>query len=341
MATSKNAKIDLETGQTLNDYAAMTDSGDHIVHTVSGGTIYSGKSGFAAIVRPNGIVTGRNVLSTHATNDTVTIAAFTAYSIGILKSVSATTDTITRPTGDKAKINSITMTSAGAVAVVAGDDSADQTFSVVRGDPGGPPEIPADSVEIGQIRVITEAAAAISADEIFQVVGQHTERYDFPVWFTPINTVGDGDAAAVSAKKNAYVELSSALDPIHASATYKQIYIRYYAPIFTELSKTLDFTPAENSHSVASTQYYNGTVGAVSTSLGQGGFTALMDDNVTDALVAEKDQVITVRHYPDRNKTPYTLTQGTIGLARSFPVADQNQATVTVSAETASAGFAS
>jgi hypothetical protein len=338
MATSKNAKIDFESGQTLYDYAAMADSGDHIVHTISGGTIYSGKSGFAPIIRPNGIVTGRGVLSTHATNDTVTIAAFTAYSIGILKSVSATTDTITRPTGDKAKINSITMTSAGAVAVVAGDDSADQTFSVVRGDPGGPPEIPADSVEVGQVRVITETAAAISADEIFQVVGQHTERYDFPTW--SVNPIGEGDKAAVSAKKNAYIKLGSALPPIHASATYKQVYVRYYAPIFTEISRTLDFTPAENSHSVASTQFYDGTIGAVSTSLGQGSFVALMDDNVTDALLAEQDQVTTVRHYPDRNKTPFILTQGTIGVARTFPVADQNQAAVTISSETSSAGFA-
>lgn len=339
MATSKNAKIDFESGQTLYDYAAMTDSGDHIVHTISGGTIYSGKSGFAPIIRPNGIVTGRNILSTHATNDTVTIAAFTAYSKGILKSVSATTDTITRPATAVAKVNSITMTDAGVIAVIAGTDSADTNFSEVRGAAGGPPEIPADSVEIGQVRVVSDTAAAISADEIFQVVGQHAERYDFPTW--SVNPIGDGDKAAVSAKKNAYIALGSALPPIHTSAAYKQVYIRYYAPIFTEISKSMDFTPAENSHSVSSTQYYNGTVGAVTTSLGQGGFVAIMDDNVTDAMLAEQDAVVTVRHYPDRNKTPYILTQGTIGVARTFPVGDQNQATVTISSETASAGFAS
>lgn len=339
MATSKNAKTEFESGQTLNDYAAMTDSGDHKVHTISGGTIYSGKNGFEAVVRPNGIVTGRNVLSTHATNDTVTIAAFTAYSGGTLYSVSATTDTITRPATAVAKINSITMTDAGAVAVIAGTDSADTNFSETRGAAGGPPYIPADSVEVGQIRVTSDTAAAISADEIFQVVGQHTERYDYPTWST--NTIGEGEAAAVSAKKNAFVEFASALPAIHTGDAYKQVYIRYYAPIFTELQRTLDFTPAENSHTVSSTQYYNGTVGAVASTLGQGGFTALMDDNTTDALVGEKDEVITVRFYADRNKTPYILTQGTIGLARTFPVDAQNQATVTISAEDASAEFSS
>lgn len=339
MATSANAKIQFESGQTLHDYSSMTDSGDQKIHTISGGTVFSGKSGVEPIVRPNGIVTGRNLLSTHATNDTVTIAGFTAYSKGILKTVSATTDTITRPATAVAKINSITMTDAGAVAVVAGTDSADTSFSTTRGAAGGPPEIPADSVEIGQVRVVADTAAAISADEIFQVVGQHAERFDYPTWST--NPIGDGDAATVSAKKNAHIEMASALPAIHATATYKQIYIRYCAPIFTDVSKAMDFVPAENSHSVSSTQYYNGIVGAVSSSLGQASFTALMDDNVTDALLSEKDQTITVKHFPDRNKAPYILTQGAIGVARTFPVADQNQASVTISAETASAGFAS
>jgi hypothetical protein len=339
MATSANAKIQFESGQTLHDYAAMTDSGDHKIHTISGGTIFSGKSGFEPVIRPNGIVTGRNLLSVNATNDTVTIAAFTAYSEGTLYSVDATTDTITRSSGDVAKINSITMTDAGVIAVVAGTDGASAAFSETRGAAGGPPEIPADSVELGQIRTTTEAAAVIAADEIFQVVGTHAERFDYPTW--TVNPIGDGDAAAVSAKKNAYIEFASELPAIHASAAYKQVYIRYYAPIFTEVQKGSDFVPAENSHSVYSTQYYNGTIASVSSSLGQASFTALMDDNVTDALIGVKDTVVTIRQYPDRNKTPYTLTQGKLGISRSFPVADQNSASVTISAENATAGFAS
>ena len=118
MATSKNAKIEFESGQTVVNYAAMTDSGDHMVHTISGGTVFSGKSGFEPIVRPNGIVTGRNVISTHASNDTVTVGAFTAYSAGVLYSVSATTLVITRAVGNVAQIHSVTMNSAGVAVIV-------------------------------------------------------------------------------------------------------------------------------------------------------------------------------------------------------------------------------
>lgn len=345
MATSKNAKLQFESGQTVADYAAMTDSGDHKVHTISGGTVFSGKSGFEPVVRPNGIVSGRNVLSTHATNDTVTIAAFTAYSKGVLYSVSATTLVITRAATDVAQIHSITMTDAGVAAIVEGEDSADTTLVATRGAAGGPPSIPADSVEIGQIKVTGNTPAAISADEIFQVVGTNTERFDYPMW--GVNPIGDGDKASVSAKKNAYIKLNSALSLVHGSAAtdpadaYKQIYIRYYSPVFTDAARALDFIPAENAHSVSSTQVYNDTVGSVAETLGQGGFTALLTDAITDALLQEQDEVITVKHSPDRNKTAYTLTQGTLGVKRTYPVADQNQAACTLSAETKTAGFSS
>ena len=340
MATSADAKIQIETGQTPVSYAAMTDSGDHKVHTISGGTVWSGKSGFTASVRPNGIVSGRNILTTHASNDKVTIAAFTAYSKGTLQTVGATTATITRTaTADKAQIHSITMASDGSIAVVEGTVSASTAFSETRDAAGGPPYIPANSVELGQVRVTDEAAAAIASTEIYQVVGTHTERYDYPLWTE--NNIGEGEAASAAAKKNAFIEFASALPAIHTAGAYKQVYISYYTPIFTDQQRALDYTPSENSHTVSSTQYYRGTVGAVASSIGQGGFTALLDDGTTDALVAEKDEVLTVKFYPDENKSPYHLTQGKIGLTRSFPVDNQNQATVTISAENITAEFSS
>jgi hypothetical protein len=94
MATSENAKIQIETGQTLTAYAAMTDSGDHIVFTA--GTIWSGKSGFTPSVRPNGLVDGLSLLSAGATADLLHIAAFTAYVGGTLKTVAAATASLTR-----------------------------------------------------------------------------------------------------------------------------------------------------------------------------------------------------------------------------------------------------
>jgi hypothetical protein len=249
MATAENAKIQIETGQTPNAYAVMTDSGDHKIHTISGGTVWSGKSGYTPNIRPNGIVSGRNILTTHASNDKVTIAAFTAYSKGVLKTVSATSQAITRTaTADKAQIHSITMASDGSIAVVIGTISAGLTFSETRNVAGGPPYIPANDVELGQIRITDEAAAVIDADEIYQVVGTHTERYDYPLWTE--NNIGEGEAAASAAKKNAFIELASALPAIHTAAAYKQIYISYYTPILSDQQRALDYTPVENSHTV-------------------------------------------------------------------------------------------
>jgi hypothetical protein len=340
MATAENAKIQIETGQTPVAYAVMTDSGDHKIHTISGGTIWSGKSGYTPNVRPNGIVSGRNILTTHASNDKVTIAAFTGYSKGVLKSVSATAAAITRAgTAARAQVHSVTMASDGSIAIVEGTISADQTFSETRDAAGGPPYIPANDVELGQVRVTTGTAAVIDADEIYQVVGTHTERYDYPLWSE--SNVGEGESAASAAKKNAFIEFASALPAIHTAAAYKQVFMSYYTPILSDQQRALDYTPVENSHTVSSTQYYRGTVGAVSSSIGQGGFTALLDDGTTDALVSEKDETLTVKFFPDENKTAYQLSQGKIGLTRSFPVDNQNQATITISAENVTAEFSS
>lgn len=340
MSTSKNAKVQIETGRSVNDYAAMTDSGDHQVYTITGGTIFSGRSGYTPDVRPSGVVTGKGMITVSATNNEINIAAFTAYSKGTLKSVSAATATITRPaTAGLSKVHSVTMASDGTIAIVDGTNGTDTTFSETRAAAGGPPLIPVYDVEIGQIRTTASTAAAITSDEVFQVIGTHTERSDYPLYDT--NNVGLGESAEVSAQKNAHVKFNSVLPLIHTGTLPKAIYIKYYAPIFSDVSRASDFVPAEKSHSVSSQQIYGETIASVSESLGAGSFIALLSDGVTDALVAEKNQILTVKHFPDRNLTPYTLTQGTIGLGRTYPVANQNQAAVTISAEKESAEFAS
>lgn len=341
MATSSNAKIQFEAGQSLVSYVAMTDSGNHQTFT-SAATIWSGKSGFEPSVRPNGIVSGVNLVSVAAdgSNNNVDVAAFTAYSAGTLYSVSAAANTaITRPATNVAKISSITMNSSGAIAVVAGTDGASTTFSETRAAAGGPPLIPVDSVEIAQVRLTTSAAAAITAAQIFQVVGQHTERYDFPTWTE--NNIGDGSNSTIPAKKNAYVQFDAVLPLAHTGPIARKTYIQYYTPTLADVSKTLDFVPVENSHSVSSTEYYGGTIASSSSSIGQGSFTALFNDGVSDSLVTNKDQILTFKFYPDRNKTPYILTQGKLGLSRTFPVGDQVQASATISASTISAEFVS
>ena len=335
MSTSAKAKIQIETGRTLTSFVAMTDSDHQIFYR---GSVWSNYDGAEPDVRPDGMVTGRNVLSISAVNDTITVAAFTAYSKGTLQTVSATTDTFTRGTGPgKAKVISVYMGSDGAVAVEPGGEGAGATFSDTRGAAGGPPLIPVGGIEIGQIRTTVSTAQAVVAAEIFQVPGSHVERFDLPDWAE--SPIGKGYLADTTNEKRAHVKFSSAISAIHVGPTYKHVYIQYYTPIFAELSKTMDFVPAETTHSVSSTEYYNGTIGSKSSSLGQASFTALMGDNITDTLLGEQNQLITVKTYPNRNKAPYILTQGTLGVARTFPVADQNQAACTISSEEGSVSF--
>ncbi len=340
MATSKRAKTEFESGNTLHDFTAMADSGDHKTFTLSGVPVWSGESGYEPEVLVNGIVTGLNILSTHADDNKVTVAAFTANSGGKEYTVSTTTASAVRPASDVAKVCSVVMNDEGAIEVVEGTDGTTATFSETRGAAGGPPEIEVDDVEIGQIRITSSSAAVIAASEIKQDIGTHVERADYPAMVTPINTIGEGLDATVPAKKNAHVEFSSAFPAIHDSGAYKKVYIKCYAPTFVEAQRTVDFVPVENSQSISSEEYYNGTVGSVSSSIGQGSVKVLMNDNVTDTILRRKNKITTVRHYPDRNKSPYTLTQGTIGVKRSYPVSGQNAADITITAETITADFA-
>lgn len=338
MSTSKNAKMMFESGQNFFDFALMTDGGDHMVFNISGGLVFSGKSGYEPVIRPNGVVTGSNLLSPSGSADTVAVALFTAYSKGVEYEVAASSLALTRPASNVAKVCSVTMDEDGALAEVEGTDGSTTAFSETRAAAGGPPEIPADSVELGQVRWTASGAAVITVGEIKQVPGTHVERYDLPAFTT--NSVGDGKSADSSSKENAYVEFADELPVIHASSTRKNVWMSYYAPIFAQIPRAVNFVPAENTHSLSSQQYYDGTVGSVSSSLGQASFTAYMDDNITDALVALKDEILTFKMYPDKNKLPYNITQGIMGMGRTFPVDAQNQADVTISAENATADFA-
>ena len=320
MATAENAKLQYEAGQNAVAMSALTDSGDHLQFT-SAATIWSGRSGYAPTVRPNGLLTGGTV-TTHATNNTVTTAALTVNLNGVVTSVGASTGTITRPATAVSKVCSVTVNAAGSIAVVAGTDGATTAFSETRAAAGGPPLIPVDSVEIAQVRVTSNTAAVIASTEIYQVVGLHQERADSPLY-----TVNYGSGS---------VSFLAALDLIHTGPTPKKVFASYSSPIFADIALASDFVPPETSHSVASTQVYGTTLGSTSSTLGQGSFTAFLEDGVTDALVVLKNATLWFKFFPDRYKTPYMLAQGKLGIARTFPAGDNIAAACTISASAAS-----
>jgi hypothetical protein len=336
MATAENAKLEIETGRSLKNYELMTDY-DHTYFTASE-DIWSGYAGYEPIVRPNGLITGGVVTpAVSGTNDKIDTSALTCYLIGVLTSVNASADATVLRGADAnvCRINSVQVTAAGAISIVSG--TAHTAFSEVRGASGGPPAILVGSIEIAQVRLSATAAAAVLATEIYAVIGQHCERYDYPVF--DVNNIGQGAWATNAAAINAYVKFQEALPLSHTGPVCKRVYIKYHTPSFATVARCFDFKPVENTHSVSSTQYYGGTVGSRAASIGQGGFTALLNTGIADDVIKAKDQVVTVRFYPDRLKTQYVLTQGALGITRTFPVAAQIQAAVTLSAETVSADF--
>lgn len=319
MSTAENAKLDYEAGQTATSMSALTDSGDHTTYT-SAATRWSRRTGYAPVVRPNGLLTG-GAVSEHASANTVTTAALTCNLAGVVTSVAAGTGSITRAATNVSKVNSITVNSSGAIAVVVGTDGATTAFSETRAAAGGPPLIPVGSIEIAQVRTTSSSSAVVAAAEIFSVVGTHVERADFPLY-----DIGYADGG---------VTFLDDLPLIHTGPVAKAVYASYAAPIFAEVALASDFVPPETSHSVTSKQIYGTTLGSTASTLGQGSFTAYLDSGVSDALVTLKNETLWFRFYPDRYQSPYLLCQGKLGVARTFPAGDNIQAACTISASSA------
>jgi antitoxin (DNA-binding transcriptional repressor) of toxin-antitoxin stability system len=315
MATAENAKLEYEAGQAAVAMSALTDSGGAAVFTSAAAT-WSGRSGYAPVVRPDGLLTG-GAITPAVTNNVVNVAALTCNLAGVVTSVAGAPVTITRPAGTVAKVISITVNSSGALAAVAGTDGASAAFSESRAAAGGPPLIPVGSIEIGQVRVTTSVAAVVASAQIYAVPGLHVERADFPLY--DINyTKGQ-------------IEFLAALPKIHTGTLPKGVFASYASPIFAEVDSS-DFVPPETSHSVSSTQIYGRTIGATSSTLGQGSFTAYLANGVSDGFVALKNETLWFRFYPDRYQSAYILAQGKLGISRTFPAGDQIQAAATISA---------
>lgn len=319
MATAENAKLEYEAGQNAVAMSALTNSGDATIFS-SAATLWSGRSGYAPVVRPNGVLTG-GALSVTATNNQIAVAALTCNLAGVVTAVAAGNVTITRPATNVSKVCSITVDSSGALTVVAGTDGATAAFSETRAAAGGPPLIPVGSIEIGQARVVTSTAAVVAAAQVYSVVGLHLERADFPLY--------DVDYTTGS------VKFLAALPLIHTGPVTKGVFASYSSPIFGEVSLASDFVPPETSHSVTSTQIYGTTLGSTSSTLGQGAFTAYLSNGISDGLVTLKNAVLWFRFYPDRYASGYLLTQGKLGISRTFPAGDSVQAACTISASAA------
>lgn len=321
--------IRYEAGQTAYPFEILTDSGDRTVFEASFAPI-SAAAGSEPVVAPYGLLTGGAITAT-GSNNQVAVAALTASMAGVagadtsgVIAVAGGNLSVTRGASTNTHcITSITVDSTGALAAVAG--AAHTAFSETRGAAGGPPFIPVGSIEIGQVRLTSITAAPVVASEIYTVPGLHVERADYP----PVRALSYATGE---------VTFAAALPAIHTGNVGKRVYLRGATPLFAPIPHTSDWVPAESTHSISSADTYDGPVGSASSSLGQASFNAILKDGITDAFLAQKGKTIWVEFRPDRDKsTPKQLTQGLLGISRSFPAGGASfsaACTITPSVET-------
>lgn len=323
-----------EAGQAALPFAEMTDSGDHLTFT-SASKPWSRADGYAPVIAPYGLLTGGAITpAAAADSNNVDVAALTAMmpgatganaTTGVLTVAAATNIAATRGTTNGYRITSITITNAGAIAAVAGTEST--AFSETRGAAGGPPFIPAGSIEIGQVRLTSTTAAVVSASEISQINGLSQEQSGFPV-NTPDYLGGK-------------ITFAAALPLIHTGSVAKKVYVRVATPIFVEIPNAKDWVPSKESLSIQSTAYYDGSIGSSSSSIGAATVSVAFETGVTDALLQKEGQNLLWMFKPSRHGTAYQLTQGPFSIAQTFGVKSAPTGTITIAAQQATRNFAS
>ncbi len=318
MANAENAKIQYEGGQNQSALAALSDSGDATTFE-SGAELWSRRSGYAPEIRPDGVITGgAGTPSVSGSSNMVDVSALTAFVEGVSVVAAAEVGLMcARASIDTHIVYSITTDSIGTITANAGSEST--TFSEVRGSAGAPPLIAVDEVELFQVRYSSAVSAPIKPSEIFQVVGVHRERYDLPIYEPNY--------------RNGNVVFNSALPLIHTGSVPKNVYASFAEPIFADVPKGTDYVPTETSHSTSSTQIYGSTLGSTSSTLNQGGFTAYLNDGISDPLVRLKNETLWFKFFPNKFQSAYRLDQGKLGISRTFPAGDEIQASCTISPE--------
>jgi hypothetical protein len=316
MATGENARLTMEVSQTPVASEIMTDSGDHTTFTGSAAP-WSRVSGFTASVLPNGVKTG-GVLTATAVNNQVAVSALTCNLNGVATSVAGGTLLATRTAaGLTFQITSMTVTAAGALAAVPGTEGA--ALVETRGAAGGPPFIPIDSIEIGQVRLTSNTDAVIAVSEIKQVPGTHKELASYPLWAVDYL---NGDITFVSV-----------LPLSHTGSIVKRTYAAYYTPVLVAIPDASDFKFPEETFTLTSVQTYDGTIASSSKSLNQGTFKAKLQDGLTDLVVVHAGENLWFNFFPDKNASAHGSCQGILGISRTFPADALLDCDCTISAE--------
>jgi hypothetical protein len=323
--TAENARLEMEAGQSQVAMAPLTDSGDHLKFTGAGGGMWSDARDKAPLILPNGVRSGGLLTPTAVVNQ-VAVAALELNLNGVVTAVAGANVTVTRTAAGAAfQKSSVTVTSAGALAAVAGLEGP--AFSDTRAAAGGPPLIAVDAVEIGQVWFSSNTDAVVQPTEIKQIPGTHVERANFPVYQI------DRYSGAVT--------MVQALPLSHTGPITKRIYAEFYIPDFAPLSNVNTVVLPEKTYALNSTPTYDGPIGSTTSSLGQGSFTILLDDGINDLVAIWRGQNLWFRFKPDRYKAAKAVFQGYLGIARAYPADGNISANCTISAEKEGADLSS
>jgi hypothetical protein len=312
-----------ETDQTAFDTEAMTDSGDNQTYNstkqiLSNFTDSDGVGDRSPVVRPDGVITG-GTIAAGTTANTVNVSVITCFLAGTwydtdngdTNSVAATTGLeITRGTaGNPYKKDSITVSSAGAIAYVEG--SPGTQYSTTRGASGGAPYVPVGSFEVGQLWYSSETSAVLTSDNIKQTGSYVETAYPLPeIEFIRVSNNALGYAG---------VKFPTAQPESHTGDVTRSVYISGYTPTFTLLTNARNVNMPQDTTTGATETFYDGTKSSVSFGRGDGSFEFAVNDGVTDAIFGYIKKEIWYKHYPDKAKTPYLIARGYLGATNDFP----------------------
>lgn len=296
--TGKNMQVKVEMSQDALLAEIFTGDSTNKIFTTSNASIFSLFTDAAdtidrtPVMKCDGVVSGGVVTPGTAVDD-VDISAVVCWIDGVSVSVAAASaeDVPKGATDAYYIIHAVTVTAAGAIAIVNGTEGA--SLSGNYGDAGGKPYTPATSILLGYVTRYDDESAVVTLAEISQVPNQSREVSVIPY---PVYDVQAGT-----------ITFEEALMANHTGDITKSVVADVYSPTsFTTLTGIASIslpgeTPASNT-----VQTPDGTsVAQDPNTLENGALVVLTDGSHNDLPALIDNTTAVVRFWPNSNKTDY------------------------------------
>jgi hypothetical protein len=317
MPNTENGRMKVESGVTPFAIQELTQNAGGTQYA-SGESLWSNNGTKKPVVRVNGIISGGEI-TPGASDDEVDIAAAVVNLNGVVVTVpSATLSAVRATPTDTHKITSIVVDSGTEIyAVVTGSD--DTAFDEARGATGGPPYIPIDEIEIGQVRLSSNVAGPVTESEIFQIPEVHQELASFPGFSIDfrIGAVIPDEAYVAS----------------HTGDVRRKVYASFNTATLTNLFRVQAVTMPNTTRSITSEATTDGAVASSTSTLNNGSFTMVASSGITDLILQLKDQLLWVQWQPDRFKAENHKVQGFVNPVVTFGPDSNTSIAITITPE--------